>query len=575
LNTDVKDSNACGDYAAINASDASNLDSTNNTCWTFPGGGGVMSLLSQYSQEFEYGVQPVNASRITVTDSGTPSVTTGNGLRIAIATSSINMRWDTSGTPTYGGTMSGRVGSNISYEGGGSVLYIPVTQNFAGNGTLTLSNLRFTSLNAVTNAVAGLKIFKDGVTDQTGDATDSKTVTIKGTLTLSAADTLATNVLDTTGTSVVAARMFTFKLRPNGEDANISRVQFTLNGVKNISTGNVSSVLMYIDYNGDGVLNGGDQQVGGAGTVDIGGVNSGTLTFSTAFTATTSRNYIVIATIASLGNAPEMGIDLLSNNITATGATTGLSIRTIGGVPQVSHRKLTVVSPGGGAADLGGNPQGQSVTSGAQNNATGNGGGQTIGNEPGYMGPSATGVVYDLFTAPNFGYSSDDSYASCSTNYARESYYNFNFAIPAGNTITGVEVRLEAKGSTAAGNIGAALTWNGTSATTTPDKTSSTMTTSDAVYTIGSASDTWGRSWSASEFANGNFRLTLICNRNNNTIYIDAIQVKVYSQTGGASGGGGGGEVYVPGKLKMLADAWKNISSLLTHSVAASVISSF
>ncbi|MCH7529744.1 hypothetical protein IIB50_01365, partial [Patescibacteria group bacterium] len=83
----------------------------------------------------------------------------------------------------------------------------------------------------------------------------------------------------------------------------------------------------------------------------------------------------------------------------------------------------------------------------------------------------------------------------------------------------------------------------GGTSSTTPVKSTGTLGTSDIVYTLGSVSDTWGRSWTPSEFSDANFRLRLIGQPSSNTIQLDAIQVKV-SHSSGGGGSGGGGEVY-------------------------------
>jgi hypothetical protein len=119
-------------------------------------------------------------------------------------------------------------------------------------------------------------------------------------------------------------------------------------------------------------------------------------------------------------------------------------------------------------------------------------------------------------------------------------YHTLTFNVPAGDTITGIAVKLEASASQAGGTFGVELSWDGGSTVTTNGKATPALTTSDAVYTLGGSSDTWGRSWSASEFSNANFRARVTGNPSNNTVRLDALQVRVYHQaTGGGAGGGG------------------------------------
>ena len=54
----------------------------------------------------------------------------------------------------------------------------------------------------------------------------------------------------------------------------------------------------------------------------------------------------------------------------------------------------------------------------------------------------------------------------------------------------------------------AQVSWDG-GATWTATKTTPTLTTSEVTYTLGSTSDTWGRTWADTDFSNANFRLRI------------------------------------------------------------------
>jgi len=84
------------------------------------------------------------------------------------------------------------------------------------------------------------------------------------------------------------------------------------------------------------------------------------------------------------------------------------------------------------------------------------------------------------------------------------------------------------------------LSWDGGGSWTTI-KSSPTLTTADAVRTLGSQSDLWGRTWTATELTNPNFAVRVTGNPSSNTISLDAIQVRVYHTAGGGGSGGGGG----------------------------------
>ncbi len=89
----------------------------------------------------------------------------------------------------------------------------------------------------------------------------------------------------------------------------------------------------------------------------------------------------------------------------------------------------------------------------------------------------------------------------------RHGFYNYNFSIPTGAVITGIETRLDWWLNSSYGNnsLGVELSWDGgvswTSAKNTTDEP-----TSQTTSILGSSSDTWGRVWSASDF-NNNFRI--------------------------------------------------------------------
>ncbi len=101
---------------------------------------------------------------------------------------------------------------------------------------------------------------------------------------------------------------------------------------------------------------------------------------------------------------------------------------------------------------------------------------------------------------------------SCTNNKKdKHIFRDFNFNLPSGVTVQGIEVRLDARADSAAGSprICVQLSWDGgrswTSARSTP-----TLTTNEATYLLGNSLDTWGRSWTLSELSNPNFRIRLV-----------------------------------------------------------------
>jgi hypothetical protein len=389
--TDVKDSHACSIYSYIDASDGTNQNSGNNSCWTFVVGGSP-TLSGAGNLTFEYGGLPSDLSVLTVTDAGTPTLTTSNGLRIAIATSSVNMRFDPSiTTASFGGSASGKVTNSLSYEGGDSVVYIPVSSNFGASDVLTISGLKLMSFNAVNAAIAAFNILKDGITDIVADATDDKTVTIKGKETLADSSFGVTtnqfNSLSSGTNNLTSTPLYMFRITPAGENITVTNLVLNLSDIQGVSDSDITSVGLYIDYNSNGVVDANETQVGGAGSVSISGT-TGTITFSSSFTATTTRDYIMRADVSNITQADSFAVRLMPSGITSSGVTSTVAITPSGIVNVVIHRNTGFIGGGNGSggrrfAEIGGDPPaGQGVVSG---------GGSSGGNENGGGGNSGQG----------------------------------------------------------------------------------------------------------------------------------------------------------------------------------------
>ncbi len=81
-------------------------------------------------------------------------------------------------------------------------------------------------------------------------------------------------------------------------------------------------------------------------------------------------------------------------------------------------------------------------------------------------------------------------------------------------------------------SLGAALSWNnGTSWTTGAGAKTMTPTSVEADTLLGSASDTWNRTWAVTDFSNTNFLLRLTNSSSSGTISLDYVTVTVYYST--------------------------------------------
>lgn len=117
----------------------------------------------------------------------------------------------------------------------------------------------------------------------------------------------------------------------------------------------------------------------------------------------------------------------------------------------------------------------------------------------------------------------------------KHSFYGFNLNIPAGSTIRGIEVRLDARADSTASmpRMCVELSWNSGGAWTTVQQTTPTLTTTTATYILGSPTYLWGRSWTIPQLASGVFRIritnmaTLSTSR---TFSLDGVAVRVTYQ---------------------------------------------
>jgi hypothetical protein len=455
------------------------------------------------------------------------------------------MKWDTTDTSaSFGGTASGKVSGTVSYEGGGSVLVIDVTSNFSANDTLTISGLSFAQFTATNTAAIALSVYTDGVNDVSANGSDDKTVTITGSLTLGE-HTLSQMSNNFKFPNASNLELFRFKLTPAQEAMTVTSLTLSLQGIDGVTTADLTNLRLYRDMNSDGNYDAGDVQVGGAGALSITG-QTGTVVWSTSFAATTTRDYIVVVALDNIRPGDALTMRLLPGNIVATGDLTSGTVVVAGSVESIQHMKGGAGSSGGGVGDDA--PPGDGIRGGGGGGGGGgidtDTGGTSLGDMVGFRAPSSHGSPQGGWTNGANGYNSDGAYATAASTNLRHTYGTFTFGVPSNNQITGIEVKLEGSGTTAAGSIEVALSWNNGSSITSY-KTTGTLTATDAIYTLGGPGDTWGRSWTPDETADGTFTIEVRSQPSGNTVQIDAIRVRVYHQSTGG-GGGGGGMVYVP-----------------------------
>jgi hypothetical protein len=138
-----------------------------------------------------------------------------------------------------------------------------------------------------------------------------------------------------------------------------------------------------------------------------------------------------------------------------------------------------------------------------------------------------------VFAVDNNSGTSSSSTSCTSSSKDKHLFYNYNFAIPTNSAIRGIEVRLDGRveSTSSSPRFCVQLSWDGGSNWTTA-KTTSRLTTSEATYVLGSASDLWGRTWTGANFANSSFRLRVISTASSTSrdFSLDWVAVRVTHQ---------------------------------------------
>lgn len=127
--------------------------------------------------------------------------------------------------------------------------------------------------------------------------------------------------------------------------------------------------------------------------------------------------------------------------------------------------------------------------------------------------------------------SGSGSSTSCtSSSKDKHRFFNYGFSIPAGASIAGIEVRLDARADSTSSSpkMCVQLSWDGGTTWTTA-KSTSNLNTSMRTFTLGGTSDTWGRTWNPSDFTDANFRVRVISvsSSTSRDFFLDWVAVRV------------------------------------------------
>ena len=113
----------------------------------------------------------------------------------------------------------------------------------------------------------------------------------------------------------------------------------------------------------------------------------------------------------------------------------------------------------------------------------------------------------------------------------RHRYYNYGISSPSNSSTLGIEVRLDASVGNVSGTrfMCVELSWDG-GASWTAAKTTPALSGTPTTYTLGSASDTWGRTWNVTDdFTDANFRvrITNVSDDTSQQFVLDWVAVRV------------------------------------------------
>lgn len=139
------------------------------------------------------------------------------------------------------------------------------------------------------------------------------------------------------------------------------------------------------------------------------------------------------------------------------------------------------------------------------------------------MAPSAQSHPVWVITNPTNAFANDSIFAvdtnsrngsgTSFTSTAKDklNFYNYDFNLPPTALVQGIQVRPDARADSTGGSprICVQISWDGGTTWTTAKQTS-TLTTTEATYTLGSSIDTWGRTRAVGDFSNANFRIRVI-----------------------------------------------------------------
>ena len=333
--------------------------------------GRAPKISSAANQIFTLGQDAIYALPITITSGSgaTGAITKANGVRVQIASSSVNMQWNTSVTaPNFSGSAAASTTQIVSYPDPYTLVINP-TSDWPASSTLIISNLVFTNFNSVNYATSALLLYVGTSTDATVAAIDDKSVFIQGSSAL--ADFTSgqeQNLLDSDVSSLNDVQLYRFALRPTGENMNVINTTISIASAGGFSSSDISNPRLYLDLDGNGAIDAGEPPVAATGTISLDN-GMGAINFIGAWSLGIASNIIFKANVSNISEGNYINLSLDPSKLKLRGALTANAISSIGKASDANHAR-SFRSRGGGSG-RGGGPEG-----GMPNQSNSQGGGR-------------------------------------------------------------------------------------------------------------------------------------------------------------------------------------------------------
>ena len=150
------------------------------------------------------------------------------------------------------------------------------------------------------------------------------------------------------------------------------------------------------------------------------------------------------------------------------------------------------------------------------------------GDRNGFESNAGSACADDASFASDNNSGSNSSTSCTSSSRDRHLFNGFAPAVPSGVAVNGIQVRLDAwaDSSSSSPRLCVALSSDG-GTTWTSAKQSSTLSSAQATYVLGSPTDTWGRSWTATDANNLMIRVTMTASSTSRDFRLDYAAIQV------------------------------------------------